>query len=267
MNKSAELPSRGKLAYAEQGEPSGVPVLLLHGVTDSWRSFAPMLAHLPRSMHAFALSQRGHGDSDRPTAGYAPHDFAADLAAFMDAVGLEAAIIVGHSMSASIAQRFALDFPERTLALTLVGSFFAGWRGSPAAVELWDSVVSTLTDPIDPGFVREFQESTIARPVPPTFLDTVVQESLKVPARVWRAVFESFLEADFSAQLGQIQVPTLIVWGDRDAICPRGEQEALAAAIPGARLVVYPEAGHAPHWERPERFAADLVAFTGRVVG
>ena len=149
----------------------------------------------------------------------------------------------------------------------LVGSFFAGWRGSPAAVELWASVVSGLTDPVDPGFVREFQEGTVARPVPPAFLDTVVRESLKVPARVWRAVFEGFLEADFSARLGGIGVPTLIVWGDRDAICPRGEQEALAAAIPDARLAVYPGAGHAPHWEEPERFTADLVAFTDRVVG
>jgi pimeloyl-ACP methyl ester carboxylesterase len=153
------------------------------------------------------------------------------------------------------------------LGLVLAGSFFAGWRGSPSAVELWDSVVSTLTDPIDPAFVREFQESTLARPVPPAFLDTVVRESLKVPARVWRAVFENFLKADFSAQLGEIKMPTLIVWGDRDAICPRSEQEALAAAIAGARLVVYSDTGHALHWEEPERFAADLVAFAEHVVG
>ena len=134
-------------------------------------------------------------------------------------------------------------------------------------MELWASVVSGLTDPVDPGFVREFQEGTVARPVPPAFLDTVVRESLKVPARVWQAVFEGFLGADFSARLGEIEVATLIVWGDRDAICPRSEQEALATAIPGARLVVYPGAGHAPHWEEPERFAADLAAFAERVVG
>jgi pimeloyl-ACP methyl ester carboxylesterase len=84
---------------------------------------------------------------------------------------------------------------------------------------------------------------------------------------VWRAVFENFLKADFSAQLGEIKMPTLIVWGDRDAICPRSEQEALAAAIAGARLVVYSDTGHALHWEEPERFAADLVAFAERVVG
>ena len=265
--ESVELPDGVRLSYVERGDPAGVPVLLLHGVTDSWRSFERVLPHLPASIHAFALSQRGHGDADRPAAGYGPDDFAADLAAFMDAVGLGSAVIVGHSMGSSIAQRFALDHPGRTLGLVLAGAFFAGWRGSPAVVELWESTVSTLMDPIDPGFVREFQEGTLARPVPPAFLDAVVRESLKVPARVWRATFAGFLEADFSAQLGRIEAPTLIVWGDRDALCARNEQEALAAAIAGSRLVVYPGAGHALHWEEPERFAADLVAFTESLVG
>ena len=55
--------------------------------------------------------------------------------------------------------------------------------------------------------------------------------------------------------------PTLIVWGDRDALSPRRDQDALLTTISGSRLVVYEGAGHALHWEQPERFAADLVAF------
>jgi len=80
-------------------------------------------------------------------------------------------------------------------------------------------------------------------------------------------VFESFVGSDFSASLGAISVPTLIVWGARDAICPRSEQEALARAIPYARLVVYEDAGHAPHWEEPARFAGDLVDFADIAIG
>jgi pimeloyl-ACP methyl ester carboxylesterase len=75
------------------------------------------------------------------------------------------------------------------------------------------------------------------------------------------------LEDDFSGELAKIQAPTLIVWGDQDAFCPREEQEKLAKEIGGSQLVVYKAAGHALHWEQPERFACDLVAFTERLAG
>jgi pimeloyl-ACP methyl ester carboxylesterase len=163
-------------------------------------------------------------------------------------------------MGSTNALRFAIDYPELTLGLVLVGGF-ATYRRNPSALEFWESTVSKLTDPIDPGFVREFQESTLAQPVPQAFLDTIVQESLKVPARVWRAAFEGFLEDDFTGELNRVKAPTLILWGDRDGICSGGDQEALLGAITGSRLVVYEGAGHGLHWEEPERFAVDLVTF------
>ena len=264
--KNVELPSGITLPYAEQGDPAGVPVVLLPGATDSWRSFEPVLPYLPASIRALALSQRGHGDADRPAAGYRPRDFAADVAAFLDALGLDAAIVAGHSMGSTVAQRFAIDYPERTRGLVLVGSF-TSYRGNPVLVEYWDTVVSTLTDPIDPSVAREFQESTLAQPVPPAFLDMVVRESLKVPARVWRASFEGMLEAEWAEEIGRIEAPTLIVWGDEDAFRQRRDQETLATSIARSRLVVYAGAGHALHWEEPERFAADLAAFVSGLAG
>jgi hypothetical protein len=135
-------------------------------------------------------------------------------------------------MGSTNAQRFAINHPERIRGLVLAGSF-ASYRGNPAVVEFWESAVSRLTDPIDPAFVRQFQESTLARPMPPAFLDMVVQESLKVPARVWRAAFEGFLEDDVAGALGRIQAPTLIVWGTRDSLCRRADQDDLLAAIAG----------------------------------
>jgi pimeloyl-ACP methyl ester carboxylesterase len=167
-------------------------------------------------------------------------------------------------MGSYIAQRFAMDNPDRTLGLVLMGSFTT-LRGNPGVADLRDAI-SRLTDPIDPGFVLEFQQSTLAQPVPQSFLEAVVQESLQVPARVWKAALTALLEADFSADLGKIKAPTLIVWGDQDAYFPRREQEALAAAIAGAHLIVYPGAGHAPHWEEPARFAADLATFTEHLI-
>ena len=200
--KSVQLPGRVRLEYVEQGDPAGIPVVMLHGVTDSWHSFEPVLPHLPESIRAFAVTQRGHGDADRPASGYRTRDFAADVAAFVDALGLGPAVIVGHSMGSTNAKRFAIDYPERTRGLVLVGAF-ASYCCNPAVVEFWESAVSTLTDPIAPGFAREFQESTLARPIPPAFLDTVVRESLKVPARVWRSAFAGFFEDDFAAELGE----------------------------------------------------------------
>ncbi len=258
--KSVDLPNQVTLQYVEQGDPSGVPVLLLHGVTDSWHSFEPVLPHLPESLHAFALTQRGHGDASRPADGYRFPDFAEDLALFMDALRIEAAVVVGHSMGSAVAKRFAIDHPERLLGLVLVGAF-ATFQDKQDVQDLWDSVISTMSDPVDPDFVREFQESTLARPVPPAFFQTVIEESLKVPARVWRAVFGGFLKEDYSENLEEIKAPTLIIWGDRDAFCPATDQQALLAAITGSRLLTYEGAGHALHWEEPERFASDLSAF------
>ena len=251
------------LPYVEQGDPTGTPVVFLHGVTDSWRSWQLVLPELPDAIHAFVLTQRGHGDAERPSRGYSQDGLAADVAAFMDAVGLGAAIIVGTSLGSTVAQHFALAYPERVLGLVLAGTF-SGYRNNPAVVEFAE-FLATLTDPITPDFAREFQESTLAQPIPQSFLDTVVAESLKVPARVWQAVFDGCVMAEWEDRLGEITAPTLIVWGDQDVYAPRADQETLVAAIAGARLEVYVGAGHAMHWEEPDRFAADLVDFVERL--
>ena len=260
VNKTIALANGVRLPYLEQGDPVGVPMLLLHGVTDSMLSFEPVLPHLPDSIHAFALTQRGHGDADRPAGGYRTRDFGSDVKDFLDAVGVESAIVVGHSMGATNAERFAIDHPRRASGLVLAGSF-ASYRNNAGLVEFWQSAVSSLRDPIDPAFVREFQASTLAHPIPQAFFERVVTESLKVPARVWRDAFAGFFEDDFAGELGAIEAPTLLVWGDRDALAPRGDQDLALTAIRKARLTVYEGAGHAAHWEQPARFAADLVAF------
>jgi pimeloyl-ACP methyl ester carboxylesterase len=261
---TVELSNRLRLPYVEQGSPSGVPLVLVHAVGDSWRSFERVLCHLPESIHAFALTLRGHGDAARPESGYRSSDFAGDLAGFLGALGLEAAVIVGGSSGGLVAQRFAIDRPDRTLGLVLLGSPLS-LGNKPGARKLWDSTFSKLTDPIDPDFVRGFVESTVVRPVPDAFLNAMVRESLKVPAQVWKATVKGLLEDDFSRELGSIQAPTLVAWGDRDTILPREEQERLAAGIPNARLLVYPGSGHAFYWEDPARVASDLTAFVEEI--
>ncbi len=249
-----------RLRYVEQGDPSSVPVVLLHGLTDTWRSFEPVLPYLPRSIRAFALTPRGHGDADHPAVGYHPRVLAADVAAFLDSQGLESAVIAGHSMGSTVALRFALDYPERTRGLIPMGAI-ARYQTNAVVVEFWEECVKHLTDPIDHTVAREFQESTLAQPIPPVFLETVIAESLKAPARVWRDALTGLLEDEHAARLGAITAPTLLVWGDQDTFVPGTDQDILLATIAGSRLETYRGAGHALHWEEPARFAADLTAF------
>jgi pimeloyl-ACP methyl ester carboxylesterase len=100
---------------------------------------------------------------------------------------------------------------------------------------------------------------------PPELLDVLVEEALKVPARVWQAMFSSLLEYDDTAELGNIASPTLLIWGDGDPIVSREAQDVLARRIAGSELIVYPAAGHTPRWDDPRRFSEDLAAFVRRV--
>lgn len=265
-SRTVVLASGVGLDYVEQGDRDGLPLILLHGYTDSWRSFQPLLATLPTNLRVIAVSQRGHGDSAKPRSRYDARVFAGDLAALMDALGIGAAVIAGHSMGSQVAQRFAVDHPRRTRGLVLLGAFTT-LRGNSEVEALWDQTVARLGDPVDPAFVRAFQQSTLAQPVPPAFFETILAESLKVPAHVWRAALRGQLDEDVGPEIAAIVAPTLILWGDRDAIAARSQQERIAAAIRGARLITRVGAGHGLHWEEPHRVAADLAAFLQEIGG
>jgi non-heme chloroperoxidase len=257
---TAQLATGVTLHYAEKGDPTGEAIIFLHGYSDSWFSFSRVLPLLAPSYHAFALTQRGHGDSDKPQCCYTPEDFATDVDTFMNAVGIAEATVVAASTAALFAQRVALSYPRRVSRLVMIGA------QTPANEDVMGLVeeMRALEDPVPPEFVRGFQESTIYQPVPQEFLDTVVSESLKLPARVWRDYMEQAvlsIDQDYVLPLREIDVPTLILWGEQDPLFSREEQERLAAAIPGATLKVYPETGHAVHWDRPEWVVRDLEEF------
>jgi pimeloyl-ACP methyl ester carboxylesterase len=246
-----------QLRYATRRVDAPITVVFVHGWPDSWRSFEPVLDALPPAIGAISVSLRGFGASDAPPAGYTPDDFAADVADLADHLGLTSAVFVGHSMGTLVAQRLAVSRPDLVAGLVLIG----GFNRLPDDVfdEVW-SVVEDLVDPIDEEFVREFQSSTLAAPVPDVFFDQLVAESLRAPARVWRAAFAGIRTMP-SLDHTSITAPTLLVWGDHDALVPRAEQDTLLSAIPDARLVIYSGAGHSPNWEQPERVAQDIEAF------
>jgi pimeloyl-ACP methyl ester carboxylesterase len=255
---TVHLATGPRVHHAESGDPTGEVILFLHGWPDSWFSFSRLLPLLPARYHAYAVDQRGFGDSERPARGYTIDELAADVVAFLDAVEVGRATVVGHSFGSFVARRVAQLHPDRVSRLVLIDGAIRPVNAVTVDVQ---NAVRELPDPVPIEFAREFQASTAHVPLPEAFFDGIVAESVTSPSRVWREVFDGLLALDDEAQLGQISAPTLIVWGERDALFSREEQDRLAAAIPGARLTTYPETGHCPNWERPERLATDLDAF------
>ncbi|MBK9317149.1 MAG: alpha/beta hydrolase [Acidobacteria bacterium] len=247
-----------RMHYAEWGKPGGRPIILLHGLSDSWFSYSRVLPYFDPNWCVYILDQRGHGDSDRPATGYTMPDFAADVIAFMDTKGVRQTTLVGHSMGSFVAQQVALDAPDRIERLVLIGSAHTIRND---LVVGFKQEVDKLVDPVPAEFAREFQTSTVFIPLPAEFMDRVVAESLKLPARVWRQILAGLLVGDCKEQLDRIRTPTLIIWGDRDAHFSRSDQHTLAAALPNAILKIYAETGHATHWERPEQVAQDIKDF------
>lgn len=247
------------LSYLEQGDRQGPPVVFLHGFTASHRHFDLNLPIFPREFHVFALDLRGHGDSDKPDCCYSHADFVADVIAFMDALSLRHVALVGHSMGSLIAHEIAVDYPGRVEKLVLMGSAPTA-VGDPSTPPL-QMLVAGLSDPIDPAFVRQFEQSIFFGPVPDSFIDTATAESLKIPAAIWQKVVAGITTEDHSAKLADIRAPTLILWGDQDEIFGRADQDRLLASIPDSRLIVFPQVGHGLHVERPRRTVQDIVHF------
>lgn len=246
------------LDVAQRGMSDGYPVLFLHGTSDSWFSFTRMLDELPTRIRAIVPSQRGQGDSDRPECCYLIKDLAADALAVLDALGIARATVVGHSHGSFVAQRLAIEHPERVNRLVLIGS--GATPRNPVMLGLHEATRG-FVDPIPMSFVREFQESTLFKPVPPAYLDRVVAESYKLPARVWQDLVAGLVTDLHTRELKRIKAPTFVIWGERDAIFGRADQDALLSQVKGARFRAYADNGHAPHWEDPARFVADLLPF------
>jgi pimeloyl-ACP methyl ester carboxylesterase len=181
--------------------------------------------------------------------------FAGDLLALMDALYIDRATVVGHSMGSFVARRAAERAPQRISRLVLVGTAMSPRNPVTSQLEM---IAETLTDPVDEAFIREFQQSTLCHPVPPAFFEEVVAEAKKLPARVWREAI-----AGMNAYQPQwpITCPTTIIGGDRDAVFSADEQASVFLATEHSTLHIETGVGHAVHWEVPERFVT--LAFPG----
>ena len=123
---TTHLTTGPRLHHTKQDDRTGEAVIFLHGYSDSWYSFSRVLPLLSAEYHAFALDERGHGKSDKPECCYTLDDLAADVAAFMYAVEIEEATLVGHSGGTLIAPQVAMSYPQRVSRLVLIGAAIMG---------------------------------------------------------------------------------------------------------------------------------------------
>jgi pimeloyl-ACP methyl ester carboxylesterase len=256
--RTVALPDGVRLVVWEQG--AGTPVLLLHAWGETHRSFDRLVELLPANVRLLAVDQRGAGDSDRPATGYRLVDAAADVVGVLDALDIPAAWVVGTSSGGYVAQRLALDHPERVLGLVLVGA-----PRSLAGLDPFGEVLEAFHDPVTADDIQAINERlALPASIPRDFIEVQDAAALTIPRHVWLAGYRGLVEAAAPTETGRIRVPTLLLSGADDELVGPTEADRLAASIPGSRHRRYDETGHFVLWERPEWVARDIVDFLDR---
>jgi pimeloyl-ACP methyl ester carboxylesterase len=255
------------LARVEAGV-GGRPLLLVHGFTAAKEDFADHLEPLAAAgWHAVALDLPGHGASQLEDFAYGFDTFAAAVLAVADELGWDRFALLGHSMGGIVAQHLALAAPQRLTALVLLDTSPGRIAVDAELVEQACAVVAeagmagllavtkVTGSPMDTEVGRRLREE---RPGWEAFQDAkLLQVAPAMYLAMARAITSAASRVD---QLATLEVPTLVLVGEHDRLL-REPSEALAAAIPGAVLVVLPGAGHSPQVETPEVWRETVVGF------
>lgn len=259
----------------EAGPPDGPAVILLHGFggsTFSWRDTVPALADA--GYRAVALDLRGFGLSDKDSR--ADHGHAAQarfVVALMEALTIEDAVIVGHSMGGNVAAHLALDAPDRVRALVLVDAATgpaAGGGGPLVGLLLAVPPVHRWARHAVRTFATPERVSAVLRSAylePDRVATPDVIAGYLVPQRLadWDIALLAIIRDGGANGLGDrfatIGVPTLVVWGEQDSWVPLATGMAIHEALPTSDLVVIPKSGHLPFEEQPDAFMAAVLPF------
>ena len=258
-----------EIYYETRG--SGKPLVLISGLGYplwQWHRLAPLLAE---RFQVICFDNRGVGQTDKPAGPYTASLLAADLAGLLKVLGIERAVVMGHSMGGFIAQAFALEHPALLDKLILASTNFGGPRHVPVSPEALKVLMDVSSDPLTrfknslmvstaPGFAEK-QSGVIQ-----TWLDWRRANPLDVPGyQAQLAIGLGLLaeEASFEARLKNISAPTLILFGAHDLVVPPANADLLAAQIGGSRVVILPDAGHFFPIETPQEAAEAILQFAG----
>lgn len=238
------------------GDGDAEPVLMLHAWGESRCSFDRLIP-LVTGLRVYAPDLRGQGGADKPEGGYSLAEQAEDAAAILEALNVPSAVVVGSSSGGYVAQQLAISHPQKVAALVLVGAPLSLHGRAPFADE-----VDRLTDPLDENWVRDsLSWFPLLHEVPAWFIEDRVRDGLRMPAHAWKGILNGLCEATPPTESGTIHAHTLILWGGQDGLLQRGDQEIMAARIPGSVLKVYPDVAHLVLWECPDQVAEDTTAF------
>ncbi len=253
------------LAYSDIG--SGYPVVFINGLgstMDTWNP--PVLSKISEHFRVIIFDNRGTGYSGSSEKPFSIPLLAQDMATLMDALGISSAHILGLSMGASIAQEFALIFPERVNKLILV----AGECGGSESVRMQPEVLAQLMD--KSGTTHEVVNRMFSLLFPHLWL--TAHDPFRFCPEVYETTSDEILARQASAffswagsfnRLGEIHSPALVITGTDDVIVPPENSPIISGQIPGARLVEIPESGHGLMYQVPDRFSDCVLTFLRRL--
>jgi len=269
MLECRELQLHGHtVSYRTAGD--GPVLALLHGIANSSETWEPVADRLAERFTLIAPDLLGHGRSATPRGDYSLGAHASGARDLLTALGHERVTVIGHSLGGGVAMQFAYQFPERTERLGLVSSGGLGREVHlllrAAALPGADWVLPLLTSGGATALVQ-----ALSRFVPSRDAAVLAKGFASLRSAGARQAFLHTVRAviDVSGQRVNAHdrlhlaalVPTLIVWGEKDSIIPVEHGRAAHEAMPGSRFEVFPKAGHMPHHDDPERFAATLAEF------
>lgn len=244
----------GKMHYQSLG--TGSPVVLLHSMASSLRSWAKVIEPLAQKHAVYAVDTMGQGDSDKPRRNYSIEDYASSVVEFMKAKGITKATVIGNSVGALFAIQIAAANPEMVDKLVLVGSPCRETEQERMEAMTTSRASHDANGVPLPRSLEDLKQ-TYAH-VTPELQAKVNEDRAKAGAWAWKCS-AAMSEFDIVPALRRIKARTLLVFGEKDLL--RSKENALNDHIEGSKLVIIPDAGHLPQLDNPEAFLAVVQPF------